>query len=111
MRYGKLYLLLIFFNCLGKIFSQSYNFKNYTVEHGLSYIHIQDIFQDKNGYLWTGGYGGLSRFDGNKFVNYSPRNGLVHYSVQAITQDSEDNLIIGTIEGLSIFNGKTFTNY
>lgn len=111
MRYGKLYLLFIFFSCFGKIFSQSYNFKNYTVEHGLPYIHIQDIYQDDKGYLWTGGYGGLSRFDGNRFVNYSPRNGLVHYSVQSISQDAEGNMVIGTIEGLSIFNGKTFTNY
>src|SRR4051812_29615942 len=100
MRHLKLYLLFFLFISAGKLFSQSYNFKNYTVEHGLSYIHIQDIFQDNKGYLWTGGYGGLSRFDGNKFMNYSPRNGLVHYSVQSISQDSSENIIIGTIEGL-----------
>jgi len=111
MRYCKLYLLFLLLISFGKLFSQSYNFKNYTVEHGLPYIIIQDIFQDNKGYLWTGGYGGLSRFDGNKFVNYSPRNGLVHYSVQSIAQDSNGNLIIGTIEGLSVFDGKIFTNY
>lgn len=107
----KLYLLFFLFFSFKIVFPQSYNFKNYTVEHGLSYIHIQDIYQDDKGYLWTGGYGGLSRFDGNKFINYSPRNGLVNYSVQSITQDSALNLIIGTIEGLSVFNGKTFINY
>src|ERR1700752_445933 len=111
MRYRKLYLFLILTFSLGKIFSQAYNFKNYTVEHGLPYIIIQDIFQDDKGYLWTGGYGGLSKFDGNKFTNFSPRNGLVHYSVQSITQGPAGNLIIGTIEGLSVFDGKNFTNY
>lgn len=111
MQYGKLYLFFLFSICFGQLFSQSYNFKNYTVEHGLPYIHIQAIFQDNKGYLWTGGYGGLSRVDGKIFTNYSPRNGLVHYSVQSIDQDSAGNLIIGTIEGLSIFDGKTFTNY
>jgi ligand-binding sensor domain-containing protein len=111
MRYFKLYLLFLLTFSFGKLFSQAYNFKNYTVEHGLPYIIIQDIFQDDKGYLWTGGYGGLSRFDGNKFVNYSPRNGLVHYSVQSIAQDSAGNLIVGTIEGLSVFDGKNFTNY
>jgi ligand-binding sensor domain-containing protein len=103
--------LLAFLFFFGKLFSQSYNFKNYSVEDGLHYIHIADIFQDKKGYLWTGGYGGLSRFDGNRFVNYSPRNGLVHYQVQAITQNVKGDIIVGTIEGLSIFDGKEFRNY
>jgi len=110
MRCGRLYLVCFLFS-LGKIYSQSFNFKNYSVEHGLTYIHIQDIFQDDKGYLWTGGYGGLSKFDGLKFTNYSPRNGLKHYSVQAITQDADKNIVIGTIEGVSVFNGKRFTNY
>ncbi|MGZ3940588.1 MAG: ligand-binding sensor domain-containing protein, partial [Flavisolibacter sp.] len=111
MRYLRLYILLFLSSLSGKYFSQSFNFKNYTVEHGLPYIIIQDIYQDDKGYLWTGGYGGLSKFDGNKFTNFSPRNGLVHYSVQSITQGPAGNLIIGTIEGLSIFDGKNFTNY
>ncbi|HXB39063.1 MAG TPA: two-component regulator propeller domain-containing protein, partial [Bacteroidia bacterium] len=111
MRYAKLYLVICFFIFVRKINSQSYNFKNYSVEHGLTYIHIADIFQDDKGYLWTGGYGGLSSFDGLRFTNYSPRNGLVHYSVRAITQDTDKNIVIGTIEGLSIFDGKKFTNY
>jgi len=111
MRSLRSYLLLLLFFAGGKIFSQSYNFRNYSVEHGLTYIHIYDMFQDDKGYLWTGGYGGLSSFDGLKFTNYSPRNGLVHHSVQAITQDADKNIVIGTIEGLSVFDGKKFTNY
>ncbi|MEO8762469.1 MAG: two-component regulator propeller domain-containing protein, partial [Bacteroidia bacterium] len=94
-----------------KIKSQSFNFKNYTVEDGLPYIQIYNIFQDDKGYLWTGGYGGLSSFNGINFSNYGPRKGLVHYWVKSITQDSSKNLIIGTLNGLSVFNGKKFTNY
>ncbi len=111
MRCRLLYFVCCILFSFGKLSAQSYNFKNYSVEHGLTYIHIYDIFQDDKGYLWTGGYGGLSSFDGQRFTNYSPRNGLVHYSVQAITQDAEKNMVVGTIEGLSVFNGKKFTNY
>lgn len=111
MFWARLYLIVCLLFSFGKLSSQSYNFKNYSVEHGLTYIHIHDIFQDDKGYLWTGGYGGLSSFDGLRFTNYSPRNGLVHYSVQAITQDQDKNMVIGTIEGLSVFDGKKFTNY
>jgi ligand-binding sensor domain-containing protein len=106
-----LYSIVLCFVFVARLSAQSYNFRNYSVEHGLSYIHIQDIFQDDKGYLWTGGYGGLSSFDGLKFTNYSPRNGLKHYSVQAIVQDAEKRIVVGTIEGLSVFDGKKFTNY
>jgi len=101
--------LLIFF--CEKIWSQSFNFKNYTVEDGLPYVQIYDIFQDDKGYLWTGGYGGLSRFDGLKFTNYSPHKGLVHYWIKSISQDSSKNLVVGTLSGLSVFDGKKFINY
>ena len=111
LRSSFLYLFLLVHFLCNNLHAQSYNFRNYSVEHGLTYIHVQDIFQDDKGYLWTGGYGGLSRFDGNKFTNYSPRHGLNHYSVQAIVQDSAKNIVVGTIEGLSVFNGKSFTNY
>ncbi len=111
MRARSLYALFFVSVFWGNLLSQSYNFKNYSVEHGLTYIHIYDIFQDDKGNLWTGGYGGLSSFDGLRFTGYSPRNGLVHYSVQAITQDDKKNMVIGTIEGLSVFDGKRFKNY
>lgn len=103
---------MFFVFLLGKeVKSQSFNFKNYNVEDGLPFVQVYDVFQDDKGYLWTGGYGGLSSFDGIKFTNYGPRKGLVHYWVKSISQDSSKNLIIGTVNGLSVFNGKNFTNY
>ena len=107
----KTYLLIFFVLIIIKTKAQSFNFKNYTVEDGLPYIQIYDVFQDDKGYLWTGGYGGLSSFDGLKFSNYGPRKGLVHYWVKSIAQDSSKNLLVGTLSGLSVFDGKKFTNY
>ncbi|HKC69691.1 MAG TPA: hypothetical protein VKG26_15745, partial [Bacteroidia bacterium] len=108
----KTYLLLLFVFLFDReIKAQSFNFKNYTVEDGLPFAQTYDIFQDDKGYLWSGGYGGLSSFDGLKFTNYSPRKGLVHYWVKSIAQDSSKNLIIGTLNGISVFDGKSFTNY
>lgn len=106
------YLFLILnFLLTEETHAQSYNFKNYTVEDGLPYVQIYDVFQDDKGYLWTGGYGGLSSFNGKNFTNYSPRHGLVNYWVTSIIQDSSKNLLVGTLDGLSVFNGKMFTNY
>lgn len=53
--------------------SQNYYFRNYSARDGLPFIQVYTIFQDSHGNLWTGGYGGLSKFDGRSFTNYSPK--------------------------------------
>lgn len=92
-------------------FAQTHNFLNYSVENGMPFITPNTLFQDSKGYLWTGGYGGLSRFDGKNFYNYSPKDGLSNHGVTAITEDSSANLWIGTINGLNKFNGRSFVTY
>jgi ligand-binding sensor domain-containing protein len=69
------------------------------------------MYQDRDGYLWSGGYGGLTRFDGKVFVNYSPKNGLIDHNVSAIIQDSSGLMFIGTGRGLSIISKKKIFNY
>lgn len=90
---------------------QSYNFKGYTVDDGLPFISVSSIFQDNKGNIWSGGYAGLSKFDGNSFTNYSPKDGLLNHSVTSITQDNQGNLWIGTISGVNKYDGKKFTAY
>ncbi len=90
---------------------QSLNFRNYTVDQGLAFVGVNAIYQDSHGNLWSGGYGGLSRFDGKTFTNYSPKNGLASHQVLAITGDTAGNLWIGTQNGLSILRAGKFTTY
>ncbi len=92
-------------------FAQSYYFQNYSVEDGLPFVDVATIFQDSKGNLWSGGYGGLSKFDGVSFTNYSPKNGLLNHSVTCITEDNQGNLWIGTISGLNKFTAEKFTGY
>lgn len=51
-------------------------FNSYTlsVADGLPCNTINDIVQDKNGYMWIGTSEGLCRYDGYSFVNYSNTN-------------------------------------
>jgi signal transduction histidine kinase/ligand-binding sensor domain-containing protein/CheY-like chemotaxis protein/HPt (histidine-containing phosphotransfer) domain-containing protein len=46
-------------------------FRNLGVESGLANIIVTDIRQDKDGFLWVGTQGGLSRWDGYRFRNYT----------------------------------------
>jgi ligand-binding sensor domain-containing protein len=91
------------------VFSQSYFFRNYSVEDGLPFINVSDIYQDSHGNLWTAGYGGLSKFDGVSFTNYSPKDGLLNNSVNTIVEDKKGNLWIGSISGINKIEGRKFT--
>lgn len=85
-------------------FAQQYNFKNYSVENGLPYVQIFAMYQDSKGYLWSGGYGGLSKFNGKTFKSYSPKNGLANHYVNAIIEDQFHFITVGTIDGLSVID-------
>lgn len=63
------------------------------------------MYQDSKGYLWSGGYGGLSRFDGKQFLNFSQKNGLINHYVNAICEDDSGKIYVGTVEGLSVLKG------
>jgi ligand-binding sensor domain-containing protein len=91
--------------------AQSYYFRGYSVDEGLPFISVSAVFQDTKGNIWSGGYGGLSKFDGNSFTNFSPKDGLLNHSVTCINQDNQGNLWIGTINGVNKYDGKKFTAY
>lgn len=91
--------------------AQTFHFRSFSADAGLPFVQVFTIHQDEKGYLWTGGYGGLSRYDGRRFLNYSPRNGLANHFVSCVTSDGEGKLWIGTIKGLNVFDGKSFRLY
>ncbi len=69
------------------------------------------MYQDKDGYLWSGGFGGLTRFDGITFTNYNPKNGLIDHNVSAISQDDEGKIFVGTSKGLSVLVKTKILNF
>ncbi len=52
----------------------SFNSYTLSVANGLPCNTVNDIVQDKNGYMWIGTSEGLCRYDGYSFVNYSKIN-------------------------------------
>jgi len=77
----------------------------------LPFVQVSCTFQDRQGYLWAGGFGGLTRFDGKTFINYNPKNGLIDHNVTAIAQDDYGNIFAGTNKGLSIISQNKIHNY
>lgn len=103
-----IYRLLLLFFFASSAYAQQYNFINYTVENGLAQNQVLAMVQDKQGYLWFGTTGGLSRFDGKSFVNFSQRDSLYRNQVNDLFIDNNGTLWIATIGGVSYYNGQTF---
>ena len=88
---------------------QRYPVRTFSVEAGLAQSQVAAIFQDRQGYLWFGTYGGgVSRYDGIAFVNFSTREGLSNNIVYAIHQDKAGVLWFATEGGLCTFDGERF---
>jgi hypothetical protein len=70
---------------------------------------VRAIYQSRDGALWIGTLGGLSRFENGRFQSYTAANGLSANHVRAIYQDAEGNLWIGTYGGgLNLFRDGRF---
>jgi two-component sensor histidine kinase/ligand-binding sensor domain-containing protein len=101
--------LVVIFSITTK--AQLYNFKNYSLEDGLSQSEINSIYEDSRGYLWIGTTGGgLCKFDGKKFQTYEEKDGLCGQIITAISEDVHHQLLIGSKSGgLCQFNGTNFS--
>jgi len=80
--------------------------KSWTEPNALSHNDILSIYEDQNGIIWIGTYGGgLNRFDPEtgQFKNYTRKNGLSNNEVYGILQDKKGFLWLSTNSGLNRF--------
>ena len=85
----------------------------YTVFDGLGGMHIEDLYQDRQGFLWIAtADGGVSRFDSAHFDNFSLKDGLSNLTVMAIAEDADGRLLFGTFGGgLAAYDERGFQVY
>jgi DNA-binding NtrC family response regulator len=75
-------------------------FRTYTSAEGLADDNVRSIWEDREGHLWFGTYGGgVSRFDGQVFQTLSRKDGLIHDAVQEVLQDRQGQYWIATEAG------------
>jgi ligand-binding sensor domain-containing protein/two-component sensor histidine kinase len=78
--------------------------------NGISDERVISIYQDFEGYIWFGTYGGgLNKFsvekDGNeRFISYTTEDGLTSNIIYNIQGDNEGKLWLSTDNGLSMFD-------
>ena len=105
-------LLLFFLPVSGENFSPHFYFKNISVSEGLSHNTVNDILQDRTGFMWFATKDGLNRYDGNKIKRYgysSLPGSLKSNCVNKLYEDGEGMIWVGTDTGLYCFNPATDT--
>lgn len=91
--------------------------EQYTIEDGLPQSFIEEIHQDKNGFLWIATQDGVAKFNGYNFFNYfsDPFDSTTINSnyVRKIQNWNGDSLLFTTALGLAILdpNSGSFKNY
>ncbi|MCU7552695.1 ATP-binding protein [Chitinophagaceae bacterium LB-8] len=86
------------------LLGQSYYFRHYSVENGLSNNAVICSLQDKMGFLWFGTKDGLNRFDGYSFKTFRKIAGkpgsIGNNYIHTLFEDKKGTLWVGTEQGL-----------
>ena len=73
----------------------------YDSSNGLAASEANAVAQIGIGFIWIGGYSGLTRYDGNEFTHFNMSTGIA--SVNCLYVDSRDRLWVGTNDsGLAV---------
>ena len=105
IRYAVKYFFLLAISVLITVVgnAQNISFKHFTTANGLSNNKINDVIQDKTGFIWLATDDGLNRFDGYNFKVYRhiPRDStsLSSNSVWRLMEDETGIIWIGTKSG------------
>ena len=96
LKYKAVILLLLLFTTTGIMAEVKLTGRSITTRDGLPSNRINDLIQDKIGYIWLGTSNGLCRYDGYSFMNLQTlgdRNGNITANVGTIHLDDKNGLM------------------
>ncbi|MEO5890036.1 MAG: ATP-binding protein [Ferruginibacter sp.] len=106
-----LFLLVCLFR--GYVSAQtSADYEPISTAQGLSQGLINDMLQDREGFIWIATKGGLNRYDGYTFKIFTTdpqdSNSICSNSISNLLEDSKGRIWIGTYDaGVSVYDKKT----
>ena len=105
-----IFCLISLFSLSGS--SQTYHFKQYLPEiNGLVQSQVKDIIQDESGYLWIATFGGVCRFDGDKFISFKTKDGLLSNEVTCISDRRNGEIWVGSRAGINIIKNDSVAEF
>jgi len=107
----KAFILYVIFVSSGFILraQDHIQFKNYTINDGLSQSSVSCIIQDQLGALWLGTQDGINRFNGKNFEVFSADQGydISNEYIHTSFTDRNGNMWFGSYNGLTKYNPRT----
>lgn len=98
------FLLLIIAGMLSVQQAIAQTSRFFTTADGLASSHIQDLYFDRDDFLWVTTDLGLSRFNGNSFISYETKTGSPYHlqegKVNTLYVDTDGHHWIGAADGL-----------
>lgn len=95
--------VLFFFLFTQNINAQELQFRQLSVDNGLSQNDVNSIIQDSFGFIWIGTFDGLNRYDGVKVQSFHRVSGnpesLPENRISALKEDDKKRLWVGTHSG------------
>ncbi|WP_321476452.1 two-component regulator propeller domain-containing protein [uncultured Paludibaculum sp.] len=88
--------------------AQKFAFQEFGYADGLLNLAVEQVIQDRDGFLWVGTQNGLYRFDGHSFTEFGAKDGVPATSLQSLHQSPDGTLWLGTQVGLWMQNGTRF---
>lgn len=85
----------------------NFNISYITMENGLLHDFVDDIYQDKRGFIWISTSSGLSRYDGFSFTHYHMNTfplQLKGNAVHMVREDNHNRLWIASDGGLDVLD-------
>ncbi len=87
------------------------NFNHLSIKDGFVDSKANAIIQDQKGFIWTGTWNGLNRYDGYSVRTYQPSfhdsTTITNREVVELLEDRAGNIWIGTSSGLNCLNPST----
>ena len=82
----------------------------FSVKNGLSSNTIQSIYEDSDGNIWLGGWGGITLYKDSTFFNFTDKEGLPQSSVFVIVEDDYGNFWCSNSQGIFRVEKKQLIN-
>ncbi len=84
----------------------SYRFRNYTINEGLSQSSVATIIEDDNHSIWIGTQDGLNRFDGKNFEVFTSEDteGVESEYFKCSVKTKDGKIWFGTTNGITLFD-------
>jgi diguanylate cyclase (GGDEF)-like protein len=92
-------LVLLMLTC-GALRAQEYSFRYLGVADGLDNLAVQQIYQDRVGFIWVSTENGIFRYDGDRFEAFGPDQGIPLTSGAAFGDAPDGSLLVGGSFGL-----------